>query len=196
MSSVLSKFSANLADAACFGPQFLLRHVQRYFFRNIPVGIPGVGPIHLRRGESDIFTVRQVFRDRQYEVSRKGPLGARIFTRYEEILHLGRVPVIVDAGANIGAAALWFSREFPCANVVAVEPEPRNVAALRRNVGNKSRIHVLHAAIGATPGFVSVHTRDLGWGATTIRDETGIPVITMADAVRKISGGGAVYSQS
>ena len=188
--SLLRKVSANYNDLIAFGPQFLFRHSPRITGAKIVrVPIRGVGPIHLRAGESDILVVRQVFSDRSYEMRKEGPVGSRIFKRYQKILADGQIPAIVDAGANIGAAAVWFLKEFPLARVVAVEPEPGNVAVLRENAKDYPNIIVEPAAIGSSPGFVSVHREHLSWGTTTTRAEAGIPVVTVADAFQRVSNG-------
>src|SRR5579883_1485462 len=41
--------------------------------------------------------------------------------------------VIVDAGANIGAASLYFATRFPEATILALEPEQSNFQLLRKN---------------------------------------------------------------
>jgi FkbM family methyltransferase len=43
-------------------------------------------------------------------------------------------PSIVDLGANIGLATLWFKQRYPRARVVALEPDPAIFACLERNV--------------------------------------------------------------
>jgi FkbM family methyltransferase len=43
-------------------------------------------------------------------------------------------PSIVDLGANIGLATLWFKRHYPRARIVALEPDPAIFAHLERNV--------------------------------------------------------------
>lgn len=43
-------------------------------------------------------------------------------------------PSILDLGANIGLATLWFKRRYPGARVVALEPDPAIYACLERNV--------------------------------------------------------------
>jgi FkbM family methyltransferase len=47
---------------------------------------------------------------------------------------LDRPPVVLDAGANIGMFSVWAAGRWPGARVIAVEPLPRNVALLRRNL--------------------------------------------------------------
>ena len=44
-------------------------------------------------------------------------------------------PVIIDAGANIGLATLYFKRLFPTARIISVEPHPSTARYLRANVG-------------------------------------------------------------
>jgi FkbM family methyltransferase len=103
-------------------------------------------------------------------------------------LEAGRIPIIVDAGANIGAASLWFCAAFPESAVIAIEPEPRNAAVLWKNAGVCSRIRVLQAAIGSRTGYVTV-SDNTGSGVQTARSENGIPIITMQEAFGSIANG-------
>lgn len=186
---LFKEIAGNLSDAVCFGPQFLLRHWSRISSRPYPVTIPRVGIIYLRPAESDVSVVRQVFKEREYDIPGYGAIGARIRKKYLDVLEAGRIPIIVDAGANIGASSLWFARKYPFAKVVAVEPEPRNVTALQMNVCKEREIVVLAAAIGGRPGFVSTYTKGLGWGTTTARSCRGIPIVTVADALGQVKNG-------
>lgn len=43
-------------------------------------------------------------------------------------------PVIIDCGANIGMASLWFFHRFPNATVIAYEPDERLCAMARANL--------------------------------------------------------------
>jgi FkbM family methyltransferase len=54
---------------------------------------------------------------------------------------------IIDAGAHIGCAALFFASSFPRANIVAIEPDPGNYQVLLRNTRENQRIRVIHAAV-------------------------------------------------
>src|SRR5687767_5642115 len=52
--------------------------------------------LHLRLKTTDVATLRKIFADREYEIA------------------LARRPaVIVDAGANVGLASIFFARQFP-----------------------------------------------------------------------------------
>jgi FkbM family methyltransferase len=178
----------NIKDAISFGPRFLLRHLPGAAVARHAV-IPGYGSIHLRAGQSDCAVIRQVFRKRQYDLATTGEIAGRVWHRYRGILQSGKVPVIVDAGANIGAASLWFLATYPEARVVAIEPEPGNLDILRMNARGKERLSVLGAAIGATEGFVSVRNDGLGWAAQTSRAKAGIPIVTMDSAFRSVDRG-------
>ena len=74
-------------------------------------------PVAFRPGTSDVYAIRNVFTREEYPLA--GLQGVRS---------------ILDCGANIGAASIWFLRAFPEARLAAVEPDPGNFALLRRNL--------------------------------------------------------------
>jgi FkbM family methyltransferase len=187
--SLTSRISNNLIDMRVFGPSAVLRHFARLKSDRVAtISAPGVGPVYIRTGESDIAAMRQVFVRGDYDIDWPVELAARLKQRYDAILADGGRPIIVDAGANIGAASLWFGHAYPQARVVSVEPDPGNAAILRRNVGHRANHVILEAAIGAEPGFVSLVNEGLGWAVQTKRAETGLPVVTVDDAF-EASGG-------
>lgn len=55
--------------------------------------------------------------------------------------------VIIDAGANIGASAVWLHHRFPGARIIAVEPESANFDLLRRNTAPYLNITCLRGAL-------------------------------------------------
>lgn len=165
----------------------MLRHLQRKEGLD-SIDIAGVGRISFRKDNSDFETIRQVFRKQDYLV-RPAAVADRIQKRYSEILSEGKVPTIVDAGANIGAATLWFKQLYPEAHIVAVEPESGNLAVLRKNLIGKGGVTIVDAAVGADRGFVEVFNERMGWEARTRRSETGVPVITIQDAFERVPDG-------
>src|SRR5438045_2197564 len=48
----------------------------------------------------------------------------------------GPVDVVLDVGANIGAAAVLFRERWPAAAIYAFEPDPTNFALLEQNVAS------------------------------------------------------------
>jgi FkbM family methyltransferase len=189
-----TRIRENIEDVTCFGPQFLLRHLPRFTrAKDAAVRIKGFGRMHLRPGESDVTVVRQIFAKREYDVSRMlggTHVGAILNARYRSILDTGHTPTIVDAGANIGAATLWFRTMYPDAAIVAVEPEPHNISMLKKNLDGMDNVAILPAAIGSHAGFVEVTRDTYGWGAKTKRSQSGsVPTITMSDAFSHIRHG-------
>lgn len=186
----VARLKQNIDDARMFGPAFLMRHVARVSgSKTTRVNVPGIGAVHVRVGESDVAALRQVFGEGDYDLGAASPITARIRARSRAIIDAGKMPVIVDAGANIGAASLWFRANYPEAAIVAIEPEPGNGAILHRNLDGRPNIAILDAAIGAEPGFVAIENDESGWGARTERAEQGIPVVTVTQAIATVPDG-------
>jgi FkbM family methyltransferase len=72
---------------------------------------------------------------------------------------------IVDAGANIGMASIFFARRYPGAKIIAIEPEASNFSLLMRNVRAYSAIVPIHAALWNRDGQISVGDPDPETGA-------------------------------
>jgi FkbM family methyltransferase len=72
---------------------------------------------------------------------------------------LSGVRTIIDAGANVGLASLFFLRAFPEARVIAIESDPVNLAAAETNLKPyASQVTLLHAALWPTEGRLTVRT--------------------------------------
>lgn len=103
-------------------------------FMNLPVKTRnGVRSFSVRwNSHADLGVFYQVFINRDYDLSRFA-LGKRIEELYESMISAKHQPLIVDAGANIGASVVWFASWFPQSKIIAIEPAPDNCALLRRN---------------------------------------------------------------
>ena len=69
--------------------------------------------------------------------------------------------VVVDAGANVGAATLWFATRCPQARILAIEPGAHTREVLRQNLaanGLNDRVEVIAAALGGEPGTAYLQT--------------------------------------
>ena len=57
--------------------------------------------------------------------------------------------LILDCGANIGMATLYFKKEYPNSQVIAFEPDPKNFAILKNNVtdNNLTKVTLVEKAI-------------------------------------------------
>jgi FkbM family methyltransferase len=62
------------------------------------------------------------------------PTFTHVFLNREYDIELPLVPrLVVDAGANVGYASIWFANRYPDAKIVAIEPSPENFKLLRDN---------------------------------------------------------------
>ena len=62
---------------------------------------------------------------------------------------------VVDVGANVGMATVWFARRAPNASILAVEPAPDALSLLRSNLDSTDlwgRVRVLQVALGPESG--------------------------------------------
>ncbi|MES2765774.1 MAG: FkbM family methyltransferase [Bacteroidota bacterium] len=76
------------------------------------------------------------------------------------------VKTIVDLGANVGMASLYFAENCPQAKIFAVEPERNNFSVLTKNLADKSaqkRFKKLQAAIDDKDGEVTLHSGGMSY---------------------------------
>jgi FkbM family methyltransferase len=97
-------------------------------------------PLWARAGTSDVETFEEVFLMRQYALP---------FSDFEPT-H------ILDLGANIGYASVFFAARWPEARILAVEPATSNITLLDRNTRSWTNITCLQAAVWSHPSWVQV----------------------------------------
>lgn len=186
---IVSSVGVGIRDVRSCGLGFAGAGVRARFGQlpEVPVRLPSGDIIFARARSSDFSVLRQAFVHGDYCLHTS--VQQRVGDRYAEIVAAGSVPVIVDAGANIGAASIWFKTAYPEAAVVAIEPESANAAMCRKNVASKSNMWVLEAAVGGAPGFVSVIEADEAWAVQTERSRQGLRIVTVGDAVSEVANG-------
>ena len=186
--SLISFVGQVISDTRSCGIGFAVTNFRQRWGSGTPEFTLGGRQLIVRAGNSDYQTFRQVFRDREYAITQP-EMALRIEARFTSIKASGRVPVIVDAGANVGAAALWFVDTYPGSTVVAVEPDPQNAAILQRNLASTLHATVLEAAIGAEAGFAAVSQSDGGWATQTSRADQGVAILTIDQAAATVPNG-------
>lgn len=128
----------------------------------------------IRPSGSDAEVIVQIFLDRDYDLSRFQPYKLHILDLCQRIRREGNVPLIIDAGANIGASTLWFAVNFPDCQVFAVEPDLGNFATLKKNAETFPNIRLFNAGLWDTPTVLSpVDAHGTSWGCRVAETPDG-----------------------
>ena len=105
-------------------------------------------PFFIRNGTSDVLVYRDLIQKKDYN-----------FTVEKE------PESIVDAGANIGLASLFFANKYPNATIIAIEPDESNIELLEMNIKPYKNIHLLKGALWDSSGEIDLFDAGLGnWG--------------------------------
>lgn len=156
----------------------------------ISVNVPNYSqPITLRPTVSDRSIFWQCIVMQQYDIAHM-PQSARLMDQYKSIVSAGQRPVIVDCGANIGLASLWFARVFPEAIICSIEPDRDNFAMLKRNLdhlGDKARL--FHGGVWNLTTTLRIKNPDAGSAAFMLEpcaptEPSAIQAYTIADVCR------------
>lgn len=145
-------------------------------------------PMHYREGSSDALVI--------YEILLKG--------RKSEYWHprLPRpenVKVVLDIGANVGAATVFFSELYPAAKIHSFEPIPGNLEILKMNAASRGRpgsidchllalsdhdgeLQMIHSPGAHNHGGWSFYQR----GAAGNEEKVSVPVRKSGDFVREL----------
>jgi FkbM family methyltransferase len=116
--------------------------------REITAHPPGIlYPVQVRARTTDVDVYGQVLLD--YEYSFDLPFSPE---------------TIIDVGANIGMASIYFLHRYPKAKIIAIEPEPSNFAVLARNIRPYPSIVPVHAALWSRDGEISISSPEPNGG--------------------------------
>jgi FkbM family methyltransferase len=112
-------------------------------------------PFQLRIPSSDISTYKQVFINQEYD-----------------FLVKTQPKVIVDAGANIGLATIYFANKYPGAKIITIEPEQSNFELLKENIALYQNVIPIQAALWDKNEKINLLDPGLGkWGFMTEKNE-------------------------
>jgi FkbM family methyltransferase len=179
----------NLMGAVEVGPRFPLRHISKLFGRQYHTTISKrAGTFYIRPNTTDDQAFIQVFQHRQFDFSEHRQF-AWALNAYGSIISSGQTPVIIDAGANVGAASIWFARQFPGAHIIAIEPDPDNARMCCLNTRATSNVRVIEAAIGSEHGRVSLENpSNEAWSIRARRNEDGeVEIFTIPELLSTVN---------
>jgi FkbM family methyltransferase len=138
----------------------------------------------LVRDVGALYTAVELFAMRVYEIS----------------WELDEEPFVVDIGANIGSAILWFAEQRPRLRGVCYEPDPAASTYLRANLrsnGLDDRIGVRDEAVSDRTGTAALFQAQPGAGVSSLVPnssivsfdrETEVPTIAFAEVIERVDG--------
>lgn len=137
--------------------------------------------VFARVASSDLDVFRQVFIDQEYALLDRCDVTG----------------IVIDCGANVGYTSTWILSRFPKARILAVEPDPGNLAILERNLAvYGDRVSVIHGAVWSEDGFVdlaSARFRDgRDWSRGVVPSGAGTIRAFSVDSLIEQAGGGRV----
>jgi FkbM family methyltransferase len=137
--------------------------------------------VTVRANTSDVKCLEKVFVEGEYR------LPADINAEF------GLQPrFIVDAGANIGIATLYFSHAFPAAKIVAIEPESSNFDLLRRNCDGVKNLILMKAALWPSEARLQVADRTVdNWSFSVRPAPPGSPTVEAISIPQILAESGA-----
>src|SRR6059058_2841884 len=105
--------------------------------QEVALHLPGVlHPVYIRAQSSDEYTFQQIFINKEYDFP-----------------YNGQPQTLIDVGANIGLAAVYFANRFPGCQIICLEPEPGNLALLKKNTEMYPNIKCLQAGLWSKSTF-------------------------------------------
>jgi FkbM family methyltransferase len=156
-----------------------------------------------RHGFPTALTKGLLHRQIRFELRR----GLRVECRFEEVhaffevfaLGVYQVPLdwaamtnIIDVGANVGAATLWFASMAPKAAIISVEPSQQTEGRLANNVrlnGLSDRVNLENKAMAPESGTIYFNESTTSGNSFTTADkgETAVAVeaISLPDLITK-----------
>jgi FkbM family methyltransferase len=165
-----------------------------YHVAEIQIGDSAPRKFWFRGGTTDQVVMNEIFGATQYGLGRLRR-AREIKSFQERQIATNKVPLIIDAGANIGATSVFYALAVPNAQVVAIEPDAGNFELLQRNIYGLN-VEAIHDAVSSTPGLARVTDPGIGhWGYRTENISSGsdtgttksVPRLTMNDIYQRYS---------
>lgn len=128
------------------------------------------GSVLLRPGTTDQDVYDEIFIEKEYDID------------------LGSPKFIIDAGAHIGLASVYFACRYPDAIIIAIEPEPSNFAILQLNARRHPNIRPVHAGLWSRKTHLRIENANVAtWSFRVVENEAGngIPALGVRDIMEE-----------
>ncbi len=110
-------------------------------------------------------------------------------------------PVIIDAGAHIGLATLYFKKLYPAAQITAIEPHPASFKILQKNIAENyiEDVTLINAALSAGSGtektlyadtefnwFSTASFHENAWNGSQKTASLAVPALSLTKVLENI----------
>lgn len=138
-----------------------------------PINLRVLSGVQLRGGTTDIECFEKVVIRKEYAIP--FPIA---------------VPnVIIDAGANVGMATVYFHSAFPSAKIIAIEPEARNFQILQKNAAHLEGVTTCFQALWPVKDIIRLGDPDQGeWGYAVSEVGEHVETITPQELLHMAGG--------
>jgi len=112
---------------------------------------------------------------------------SQVFHKMEYDIDIGYPKTIIDAGAHVGFASIYFATLYPKARILALEPERSNFEILKINTRNYDNISIANKGLWSHCARLTLENPDTdnesSFRLIETESSTGIPAIGVADAI-------------
>lgn len=127
-------------------------------------------PIFLRSNSSDVYSFEDIFAHDAYRINEK--VDAK---------------VILDCGANVGHASVYFAQHYPTSKIIAVEPNTENVELIIKNSSAYPSITCEHSAIWNKPNYLKIENENASnWAFRVVESTESDPKSFKATSIQAI----------
>jgi FkbM family methyltransferase len=124
--------------------------------------------VTLRPTAGDVSILYEIFAEQSYWIP-------------DPALQPESVCTVIDCGAHIGLAALYFAHRYPRARIIAIEPSPINFKLLVANTAQEPRVIPLQACVCDHSGVTRVSVDGPGWGHAIRSVGVEVNALTLED---------------
>jgi len=154
----------------------ILRAIKRK--KSVTIKI-GPNELSLRPCDSDLFVLGQIFGSKEYGLDKT--IEAKINSISSSYKSEGKIPLIIDAGANVGYSSIYFADTYPDAHVIAIEPDHDTFIIMKQNCSGHTRITPIHAALWKHNDGVNLQNLGVASWARTVNNNGATPSRTLQD---------------
>ena len=107
-----------------------------------------------REGTKDEAVIVQALKNSAYSFGRLRR-GKELSELYGRLVGTDKKPLIIDAGAKIGASTVYFASAFPGGHLIAIEPEASDFNLLVTNTADLP-VECVHSKVAASNGISDI----------------------------------------